>query len=103
MEEPAPAGPYSHLPQRTSFSPKSDVELKQGCYVGDFVLGRVQLEVTGAGIDETVIDGNLVLQTQCVVSNLTVTGDVIFEGHQGKLENVDFYGRIIDKGTQNRY
>jgi len=103
IEDPIPVGPYAHLPQRTSFSPMSDVELKKGCYVGDFVLGRAQLDVTGAGLGETVIDGNLVLQTQCEVSNLTVTGDVIFQGHQAVLDNIDFFGRIIDKGTQNRY
>ena len=98
-----PAGPYDHLQRRTSFSPKSNVQLKEGCYVGDFVLGRSQLKVAGVGVEKTVIDGNLVLQTQCRVSNLTVTGDVIFEGHQAQLENVDFLGRIVDKGLQNRY
>jgi hypothetical protein len=91
------------MQQRKSFSPKSNVQLKEACYVGDFVLGRVQLKVGGAGIDKTVIHGNLVLKTQCVVSNLTVTGDVIFEGNQGKLVDVDFHGQIIDRGVQNRY
>lgn len=101
---PAPApGPYAHLPQRSSFTTKSDTELKPGCYNGDFVLGRVQLRVKGAGVGQTVIDGNLVLDTQCVVSNLTVTGDVIFKGNQGTLENVDFLGRVHDHGVQNRY
>jgi hypothetical protein len=103
-QAPAPApGPYAHLPQRSSFTTKSDTELKAGCYVGDFVLGRVQLRVKGAGVGKTVIDGNLVLDTQCVVSNLTVTGDVIFKGNQGSLENVDFLGRVHDHGAQNRY
>jgi hypothetical protein len=97
------AGPYAHLPQRASFSPKSSVELKEGCYAGDFVLGSSQIKVSGAGVDKTVIHGNLVLQTQCVVSNLTVTGDVIFEGHQAQLVNVDFYGRVVDEGMQNKY
>lgn len=101
---PAPArGPYAHLPQRTSFTTKSDTELKPGCYAGDFVLGRVQLRVKGAGCEQTVIDGNLVLDTQCEVSNMTVLGDVIFNGNQGSLQNVDFRGRVIDHGVQNRY
>lgn len=99
----APPGPYSHLQQRKSFSPKSDVQLKEACYVGDFVLGRAQLEVSGVGIDKTVIDGNLVVKTQCRVSNLTVTGNVVFEGNQAKLNDVDFHGEIIDKGVQNKY
>jgi hypothetical protein len=99
----APPGPYSHLQQRKSFSPKSDVQLKEACYVGDFVLGRVQLEVSGVGIDKTVIHGNLVVKTQCRVSNLTVTGNVIFEGNQARLKDVDFHGEIIDKGVQNQY
>ena len=98
-----PPGPYAHMQQRQSFSPKTSVQLKESCYVGNFVLGRSQIKVTGAGVGKTVIDGNLVLQTQCVVSNLTVTGDVIFEGHQAKLENVDFFGQVIDKGVQNKY
>jgi hypothetical protein len=50
----------------------SDVAMKEGA----------QIEVSGAGIDRTVIHGNLVVQSRCVVSNLTVTGDVIFEGNQ---------------------
>jgi hypothetical protein len=101
---PAPApGPYAHLPQRTSFTTKSDTELKPGCYAGDFVLGRVQLRVKGAGCEQTVIDGNLVLDTQCEVCNLTVLGDVVFKGNQASLKNVDFRGRVIDHGVQNRY
>ncbi len=96
-------GRYGHLPQRQSFCAKSSVELKEGCYAGDFVLGSSQIRVSGAGVDKTVIHGNLVLQTQCVVSNLTVTGDVIFEGHQAELVDADFFGRVIDKGSQNRY
>ena len=52
-------------------------------------------------IDKTVIDGNLVVKTQCKVSNLTVTGDVIFEGNQGKLIDVDFHGQIIDRGESS--
>ncbi len=94
---------FGHLPQRQSFCAKSDVQLKEGCYAGDFVLGSAQIEVTGAGVDKTVIHGNLVLQTQCTVSNLTVTGDVIFEGNQAELIDADFFGRVIDKGVQNRY
>lgn len=97
------SGPYAHLPQRRSFSPKANVELKEGCYAGDFVLGRSQISVKGAGIGKTVIHGNLVLQTQCEVSCLTVLGDVIFEGNQGELVDADFFGRIIDKGVQNTY
>ncbi|MCI0630938.1 MAG: hypothetical protein L0Y44_09840 [Phycisphaerales bacterium] len=100
---PPPPKPYAHLPQRTSFSPKASVELKEGCYEGDFVLGSSQIRISGAGVGKTVIHGNLVVQTQCVVSKLTVTGDVIFEGHQAELVDSDFFGEIIDKGTQNRY
>jgi hypothetical protein len=96
-------GRWDHLPQRTSFSPRSNVELKEGLYDGDFELGSVQIRVTGAGVGKTVIDGDLIIQTQCVVSNLTITGNVIFEGHQAQLVDCDFYGKIIDKGMQNRY
>lgn len=96
-------GKYGHLPQRMSFSPKASVQLKEGCYSGDFVLGSSQIRVTGAGVGKTVIHGNLVIQTQCVVSNVTVLGDVIFEGHQAELVDSDFFGRIIDNGMQNRY
>jgi hypothetical protein len=101
--DPGPGGRYSRLPRRASFSPRTSVELREGCYVGDFVLGRSQIRVQGAGVDKTVIHGNLVLQTQCTVSNLTVLGDVIFEGDQAELEHAEFFGRIIDKGVQNRY
>ena len=98
-----PAGPYAHLPQRASFTTKADTQLRVGCYHGDFVCGRAQLEVAGSGIDKTVIDGNLLVATQCEISNLTVTGDVVFQGNQARLVDVDFYGQIIDKGLQNRY
>lgn len=98
-----PPGPYAHMTQRSSFTTKASVTLKPGCYNGDFVLGQAQLEVRGAGVGQTVIQGNLVVMTQCTVSNLTVTGDVIFKGNQGKLVDVDFLGRIDDRGVQNRY
>jgi hypothetical protein len=101
--ETAPAHPYAHMPQRQSFKTMANVELKAGCYNGDFVCGRSQLRVKGAGVDQTVIHGNLVLQTQCEVSGVTVTGDVIFEGHQAKLLDSDFYGQVVDHGMQNRY
>ena len=107
---PAPSGetapephPYAHLPQRQSFKTMASVELKAGCYNGDFACGRSQLQVTGAGVDQTIIHGNLILQTQCVVTGVTVTGDVIFEGHQAKLIDSDFYGQVVDHGMQNRY
>jgi len=98
-----PHNPYAHLPQRTSFTTKADTQLKEGCYVGDFVLGRSQIDVSGVGVGKTVIQGNLILKTQCTVSNVTVTGNVIFEGHQAKLIDSDFFGEIIDKGSQNKY
>jgi len=95
--------PYAHMVKRQSYTTMASTELKEGCYVGNFKLGRVQLRVNGQGLDKTVINGDLVLQTQCKVSDLTVTGNVIFEGHQAELSNVDFYGQVIDKGSQNRY
>lgn len=98
-----PHDPYSHLPRRRSYCARSHVTLKDGCYYGDFELGRVQLRVKGCGVGQTVIHGNLIVRTQCVVSNLTVTGNVIFLGNQARLKNVDFYGKVIDKGVQNRY
>ena len=102
-EPPQPSNPYAHLPQRQSYSPMSSVELKVGCYHGDFVLGRSQLKVCGAGVDQTIIHGNLVVQTQCEISNLTVTGNIVFKGNQARLVDVDFYGQIQDHGLQTRY
>ena len=101
---PAPApNPYAHLPQRQSYTTMANVELKAGCYQGDFTCGRAQLRVKGAGVGQTVIHGNLILQTQCEVAGVTVTGNVIFEGNQARLVDSDFFGQVVDRGVQNRY
>ena len=41
--------PYPDLPRRASYCAMNDVDLFEGVYVGDFVLGRSQIEVRGAG------------------------------------------------------
>lgn len=73
-----------------------------GCYVGNLVLDQKRSKVTGAGVGQTVIDGNLIVGGQCKVSGLTVTGDVIFTGNNARVD-VECLGQVLDYGLQNRH
>ena len=101
-EKPIPAE-FAHLPVRTSFEAKGNVNLDPGFYRGDFKLTGSAATLTGAGKDKTVIEGNLIIKMQCTVKNMTVLGKVVFTGNQNDLKDVDFRGGIDDKGSQNRY
>ncbi len=98
-----PPSPYANLTVRSSFSAKSNVKLQPGLYKGNFgIPGSVTVE--GAGRDQTVIDGDLVVSGAFnKVRNLTVLGKVVFTGSQNALADVDYRGGIDDRGLMNRY
>lgn len=111
-DEPAPAAEpaprpipaaYAHLPERRSFSAKDSVKLQPGFYRGDFTVGH-GITVEGSGKDQTVIEGRLIFaKGQAEAKNLTILGDVVFNGSQNDLESSDFRGAIQDNGQQNSY
>lgn len=98
-----PPSPYANLTVRSSFSARSSVKLQPGLYKGNFgIPGSVTVE--GAGRDQTVIDGDLVVSGAFnKVRNLTVLGKVVFTGSQNSLADVDYRGGIDDRGLMNRY
>jgi len=78
------------------------VKLAAGRYVGNLVLENNRSSVQGSGDADTVIDGNLIVGSQCTVTGLTVTGDVIFTGNNARVK-VDCRGQVLDYGMQNRH
>tara|TARA_R110002072_G_scaffold241027_1_gene399535 strand:+ start:86992 stop:87507 length:516 start_codon:yes stop_codon:yes gene_type:complete len=74
----------------------------EGRFVGNLELDQTRLKVTGAGAGMTIIDGNLIVGSQCSVVGLTVTGDVIFRGNNSSAY-VDCLGQVLDYGMQNRH
>jgi hypothetical protein len=73
-----------------------------GRFVGDLVLDQNRSKVTGAGPGLTIIDGNLIVASQCSVVGLTVTGDVIFRGNNSRVF-VDCLGQVLDYGMRNQH
>lgn len=99
-----PPGPQAGLVERQSFEARSSVRLPPGVYRGTFRVAGQSLKVEGAGRDQTVIDGDLVITRAFnTVAGLTVLGRVVFEGSQNQLRDVDYRGGIQDQGLMNRY
>jgi len=73
-----------------------------GRYVGNLELKERHAIVQGAGFGETVIEGNLIVGSQCRVTGLTVTGDVLFSGNNA-FSDVECLGQVIDYGVQNQH
>jgi hypothetical protein len=101
----APPGNTSGaLVERTSFAAKASVRLQPGLYRGNFTLSGSSITVEGAGRDQTIIDGNLVVTSAFnKVKGLTVLGKVIIEGSQNQLTDVDYRAGIEDRGLLNKY
>ncbi|HEU4382617.1 MAG TPA: DUF4476 domain-containing protein [Anaeromyxobacteraceae bacterium] len=96
--------PHAALVERQSFEARSSVTLQPGVYRGSFRVAGSNLKVVGAGRDQTVIDGNLVVSHAFnTVSGLTVLGRVVIEGSQNHLRDVDYRGGIDDRGLLNKY
>jgi hypothetical protein len=103
---PAPLGEVTPTTQPTTQpSPlviAARTELAAGRYVGTIELDRVRSELRGAGAENTVIDGNLLVGSHCTVRDVTVTGDVLFTGNGARLFGVRCLGQVLDYGQQNR-
>lgn len=104
LQSQASASPYGSLVERSSFAARASVKLQPGLYRGTFTVAGSNLTVEGAGRDQTVIDGNLVITSAFnTVRSLTVLGRVIIEGSQNQMRDVDYRGGIEDKGLMNKY
>jgi len=98
----APPGPA--LVERASFDARTSVTLQPGLYRGGFRVAGSSLTVQGAGRDQTIIDGNLVVTGNFNhVVGLTVLGRVIIQGSQNQLRDVDYRAGVEDKGLMNKY
>lgn len=99
-----PPGPYAGLVERASFEARGSVRLQPGVYRGTFTVAGSSLVIEGAGRDQTVIDGDLVINNAFnTVRGLTVLGKVVIRGSQNRLGDVDYRGGIEDKGLMNKY
>jgi len=99
-----PPHPYAGLVQRASFAAKNSVKLPPGLYQGTFTVVGMSVTVEGSGRDQTVIDGDLVIQSPFnKVKGLTVLGKVVIQGSQNALSDVDYRGGIEDRGSMNTY
>jgi len=79
-----------------------DNQVGAGRFVGSLVLEQKRATVKGAGFGQTVIDGDLIVGSQCKVTGVTVTGDVIFTGNNARVF-VECLGQVLDYGTHNRH
>jgi hypothetical protein len=101
---PQPPNPYAGLVQRASFAAKTSVKLMPGLYKGTFTVAGMDVTVEGSGRDQTIIDGDLVIQSAFnKVRGLTVLGKVVILGNQNQVSDVDYRGGIQDKGLMNKY
>ena len=62
----------------------------------------IYFPTTLQGVGRAVGGGNLIVGSQCSVTGLTVTGDVIFSGNNAFV-SVQCFGQVLDYGMQNRY
>jgi hypothetical protein len=103
---PSPLGEVTPTTQPTALPAPivlaARTELAAGRYVGTIELDRVRSELRGAGTEQTVIDGNLLVGSHCTVRDVTVTGDVLFTGNGARLHGVRCLGQVLDYGQQNR-
>ncbi len=98
-----PASPYATLVERASFQARSSVRLQPGLYRGDFTVAGSNLTVEGAGREQTIIDGNLVVTSAFnTVRNLTVLGKIVIQGSQNQVRDVDYRAGIDDRGLLNK-
>lgn len=81
---------------------KADLQLAAGRYAGSLVLDEVRVEVLGAGEGLTVIEGDLVVASQCRVRGLTVLGDVVFSGNNARVW-AECEGELLDYGHYNQF
>jgi hypothetical protein len=101
---PQPPSPWAGLVQRASFAAKTSVKLMPGLYKGTFTVAGTDVTVEGSGRDQTIIDGDLVIQSAFnKVRGLTVLGKVVILGNQNQVSDVDYRGGIQDKGLMNKY
>lgn len=104
ISPPQPPDPYAGLVQRASFAAKTSVKLMPGLYRGTFTVAGTNVTVEGSGRDQTIIDGDLVIQRAFnKVRGLTVLGKVVILGNQNQVSDVDYRGGIEDKGLMNKY
>jgi len=109
---PAPAGeivgrpsrPFADLPTLAALSivDGGNQAVERGRFVGNLEVRQRLTRVVGKGFGQTVIDGNLIVGSQCRVAGLTVTGDVLFAGNNAYVD-VECLGQVIDYGLHNRH
>jgi hypothetical protein len=104
---PPPATPTKSVP--VGPTPKVDgnhetVELAEGKYEGDLVVGGNHNTVTGAGYGKTVIKGKLLMSgNHNTVSGVTIDGGGTIEGNHNDATKAQFHGDVTTAGPKNNH
>lgn len=79
------------------------VELAEGKYEGDLVIGGNHNVVTGAGYGKTIVKGRLLMSgNHNTVSGVTIDGNGIIEGNHNDATKAQFHGDVTTSGHKNR-
>lgn len=79
------------------------IELGEGKFEGDLVVGGNHNTVTGAGFGKTVIEGRLFMTgNHNTVSGLTIEGGGTIEGNHNDATKAQFHGDVTTSGNKNQ-
>jgi hypothetical protein len=79
------------------------VELAEGKYEGDLLVGGNHNTVTGAGFGKTIIKGKLLMNgNHNTVSSVTIEGGGTVEGNHNDATKAELHGDVTTSGNKNR-
>jgi hypothetical protein len=79
------------------------VELAEGKYEGDLVVGGNHNTVIGAGYGKTIIKGKLLMSgNHNTVASVTIEGGGTVEGNHNDATKAEFHGDVTTSGHKNR-
>lgn len=79
------------------------VELAEGTYEGDLIVGGNHNTVTGAGYGKTIIKGKLLMSgNHNTVSSVTIEGGGTIEGNHNDATKAQFHGDVTTGGNKNQ-
>lgn len=97
---------YGSLPDRgeTAVAGRGVLDLERGYYRGDLHLTGSGIEKRGAGVGESVIDGNVLIDGDgWVLSAMTIRGDVVIRGDDNDVSGCKVQGKVrIERGQRNQ-
>jgi hypothetical protein len=95
---------YRYLPHMgpTAEKGRGILDLERGYYQGDLLLEGTGLEKKGAGIGETVIDGNVtIVGDGWRLTGMLIRGDVEIRGDDNDVSTCRIQGQVRATGERN--